>query len=376
MKILILSTVHRWNDPRLFHKQACTLAREHEVTLAAVDDGPPRAVQGVQLHPLGIWNDRWDRPRLWWRAYLEILRSKAEVVHFHDPELALLLLPAALLGGKRLFCDIHEHPAAAIAGRSWIPRIFRKPIAALFSAILRLSPYLYDQVLLAEESYAPLLPQRPNVHLIRNYALIPPSDFAFLDRYQNFDPQQNLRLLYVGSITENRGARRMVETFHILKARFPGLRLDLVGKIRPPSLEKWLQECAQTSGGRMVLHGYTDLSELDVLLRQAHLGLVPLQPHPNFAGSLSTKFFDYMVYGLPCVASDFPLWQRFFAENPAGLTVNMTNPKELAQTIADLANSPSRLQEFSRNAYDLVRQKFNWEREGVKLLQIYNQIIC
>jgi glycosyltransferase involved in cell wall biosynthesis len=374
MRILILSTVHRWNDPRIFHKQACTLAKQHEVVLAAVDDGRERIQDNVEIRPLGVWKTRWDRPRLWLRALGEIRRSRAEVVHFHDPELALLLLPCALFGRKKFICDVHEHPRAAIRGRTWLPAIVRSTAANFFSRLLRWSPFFYDAVLLAEESYAPLFPARANVHIIRNFALIPTPDFPFFDRYRSFDPAREFRLLYIGSLTEDRGLMQMIEMLEIVKQVFPDVRLDLAGKIRPPDLEKRIAELSKQPRARITLHGYLDLRELSQLLKLAHIGLIPLQPHPNFEASLSTKFFDYMVFGLPCLASDFPLWRRFFRENPAGLTADVTQPERIAEAVIRLAKSPDQLRSFSENGYRLAREKFNWDQEGEALLRIYSAL--
>jgi glycosyltransferase involved in cell wall biosynthesis len=371
MKILILSTVHRWNDPRIFHKEACSLAGEHDVTLAAVDDGPVRRVNGVMVQPLGVWRSRFDRVKLWWKAYVEILKSGADVIHFHDPELALVLLPCALVGNKCMVCDVHEHPYAAIGGREWIPRPIRRMSAAFFGKLLTTTPTIYDQVILAEESYGALFPKRDNVHLIRNYALIPKPDVSFPDRYADFDPRVELHLLYVGSITESRGAVVLVDAVQSLMEKYPGISLDLVGQTRPASLENTLRKRAANSGGRIRLHGYLDFTAMNPLMKKAHLGLIPLQPHPNFERSLATKFFDYMIYGLPCIASDFPLWQSFIAENACGITANLTSPKSLADAVERLAGDADMLRTFSRNAYTLVRERFNWDKEGEKLLGIY-----
>jgi len=371
MKILILSTVHNWNDPRIFHKQACTLAREHEVILAAVDDGPERVVNGVRVRPLGTWHSRSERPRLWLRACREILRSKADVVHFHDPELALILLPYALLGNKRLILDVHEHPYAAIGGREWIPKIMRKLVATFFLWLLQLSPYVYDRVILAEDGYSPCFPERKNVHIIHNYALIPNPDIPFFDRYEGFDPRKKLRLIYIGCLMEYRGALTMPEMLKKLVARYPGVTLDLIGRAQPRSLELALRQASSRLGGIIKLHGYIDWNEMEPVVRRAHIGLIPLKPDPNHLVSLVTKFYDYMSFGLPCVVSDFPLWQRFIEENPCGVNADATDPDRFVEAIVSLVESPDRLRELSRNGYQMVREKFNWEQEGEKLLRIY-----
>lgn len=374
MKILILSTVHHWNDPRIFYKQACTLAREHEVVHVAVGDGPERFVNGVRVQPLGTWNTRSDRPKLWWRAYREILRSNPDAIHFHDPELALLLLPFAFLSNKKIICDVHEHPSGCYGRRPWIPKILQWWIGGFFYLLLRSAPYIYDEVILAEDSYLSYFSRKKNIRVVRNYAIIPNPDIPYFDRYAEFDPHKELRLIYVGSIMVYRGALTMVKMVQKLVDKYPGVSLDLVGMAQPASLEPMLHEASLKSGGRIRLRGYIDMSEMEPLLRRAHIGLIPLKPDPNLIGSMATKFFDYMIYGLPCVASDFPLWQRFIEENPCGVNVDATDPDRLVEAIIDLVESPERLKELSRNGYRRVREKFSWEQEGEKLLSIYRDL--
>ncbi|TKJ40647.1 hypothetical protein CEE37_06700 [candidate division LCP-89 bacterium B3_LCP] len=374
MKVLILTTVHRWNDPRVFHKQACTLARQHEVTLAAVDSGPERDVDGVHLKPLGIWKTRFDRPKLWWKAYITILKSKADIVHFHDPELALILLPYALVGNKKLVCDIHEHPTAAIGGRQWIPKIIRKATAFLFGKIITLAPNFFDEVILAEDSYIEHFSQRSNIHVIKNFAILPSPDLPYTERYDQFDPAESLRLIYIGSVVEERGALIMAEALLKLLQRFPGTSLDLIGKVRPPELEIKLKEIANRTGNKLRLHGYLDLIEAGEILQKAHIGLIPLQPHPNFEGSFATKFYDYMTYGLPIIATDFPIWKRFLAENSCGIAIDATEPDQLVSAITELAEQPDQLEAFSKSGYAAVREKYSWEDEGEKLLDLYSRL--
>ncbi|MBU0517578.1 glycosyltransferase family 4 protein [bacterium] len=374
MKILNLSTVHRWNDPRIFYKIASSLADRHEVVHAAVGDGEVRQVQGVTVKPLGVWHSRWDRPKLWWRAYREMLRSEYDVIHFHDPELALLLIPYALLGNKKLICDIHEHPEAAIGGREWIPRPIRKAVATAFSLLLRKTPYLYDKVILAEERYAPLFPTRVNVHIVLNHALIPQPDVELPDRYRDFDPEKELRLIYVGSIVGDRGGRKLAEMMtHVWKS-YPQATLDLVGMIRPDSLERDLNKIANASDKRIRLHGFVDFLKARTLMQRAHIGMIPLLPNPNYTVSIATKFFDYMIYGLPCVASNFPLWEEFLRETQCGITADPTHSEALADAVVNLAGDKQKLLQCSETGYRQVRERFSWKGQAEKLFRIYKDI--
>ncbi|MCX6640293.1 MAG: glycosyltransferase [bacterium] len=374
MKVLILSTVHRWNDPRILHKEACTLAAEHEIIHAATGDVIFHELHGVQLQPLGNWRTRCDRPKLWLKAYWKIIRTRPDVIHFHDPELALLLIPLAFLGNARLICDIHEHPFAGISTRHWIPKALRKPVAALFSALLRSTPHLYDHVILAEESYLPLFPPKPNVHLIRNYTLLPKPEIPLVDRYTGFDPYKSLRLLYVGTITAQRGAMVMLQLWEALQKKYPNTTLDLVGDVFPAELEQELLDAAARSKGAIKLHPFQDLFGLSEIINQAHLGLIPLQPNPNYLESIATKFFDYMTYGLPCLASNFPLWQQFLTENACGIAGDPTDPQAMAEAIIGLVEHPAKLTTMSQLGYRFVREKYSWDQEAERLLEIYRSI--
>ncbi len=374
MKILNLSTVHRWNDPRIFYKEAHTLAKLHDLVHAAVGDFGEKTAEGVVVRPLGNWKSRLGRPKLWLRAYLEIIKSKADIIHFHDPELALLLLPVALLGIKKTVCDIHEHPSRVISGKAWIPKPFRKLIGAFFTRLLINTPYIYDHVILAEERYRPLFPSKSNITVILNHALIPNPDIPFYNRYEGFNPEENLNLLYVGSLTETRGATVMLKTARLLKEHFPNLTLHLVGKALPASLETILYKASRENAGTINYHGYIDHKKTTDLYRHAHIGLIPLQPHPNYLDSIATKFYDYMIHGLPCIASDFPLWKEFLDKNLCGISVDTTDPNRLSESIRKLASSPKTLTELSQNAYQRAREKYDWKSEGDKLLEIYKKL--
>jgi glycosyltransferase involved in cell wall biosynthesis len=375
MRVLILSTVHRWNDPRVFHKEACTLAKEHDVILAAVGDGPEEIIKGVRVIRMGTWTSRAERIKLWFVAYRRIFRIKPDVIHFHDPELALLLLPLAFLSNAKIVCDIHEDPSSGYGRRPWIPKFLRWILGGFFYKLLRMSPRFYDAVVLAEESYREHFAPSSNLFMLRNYAIIPDPDVPHFNRFDDFDPQKEFRLIYVGILMEYRGAFEMIRIVEKVARKYPRVTLDLVGRTEPADLEPILRREADRLEGKIRFHGYVDWSKMDSFLRKAHIGLVPLKPLPNLTGSLVTKLFDYMIYGLPFVASNFPLWVQFLKENPAGVTANPLDVDAFADAVCKLAESPELLKRLSRNGYDLVRRKFSWQKEGETLLKIYRDFV-
>ena len=173
-KVCILTTVHPPFDTRIFHKQAKTLARAgYDVTLIAQHDGD-RVVEGVRVIGLPKPHNRFTRIfGLTWRAFRLALRQRADVYHFHDPE----LLPAGallkLFTKAKVIYDVHENVPKQILNKAWLPSWSRRLVALAYMLIERgLLPFI-DEIIIAEDSYIENYRDRKNVVAIRNDPLLP-----------------------------------------------------------------------------------------------------------------------------------------------------------------------------------------------------------
>jgi len=61
--------------------------------------------------------------------------------------------------------------------------------------------------------------------------------------------------------------------------------------------------------------------------------------------------------------------------NECGLTVDPLNPKEIAQAIEYLLDYPEVRQKMRENGRRTVEEKYDWEREGKKLLKPYEGLL-
>ena len=87
-KVCILTTVHQLFDTRIFHKEAKTLVQAgYNVTLIA-QHRKNEIVDEVRIIALPKPKNRFFRIFfLTWKAYKIALKQKADIYHFHDPEL-------------------------------------------------------------------------------------------------------------------------------------------------------------------------------------------------------------------------------------------------------------------------------------------------
>src|SRR5215472_18767617 len=85
--VVMLTTVHKACDDRIFHREARTLA-EAGLSVCIVGNHPKSEIRdGVWIESLPRANSRWRRLSSGWSAMRAGLRLKGRLFIFHDPEL-------------------------------------------------------------------------------------------------------------------------------------------------------------------------------------------------------------------------------------------------------------------------------------------------
>ena len=164
--VVHLTTVHEPFDSRIFHRECKALAKAgYDVALLA----PGRTdsiVDGIQVGSLPRSNHRVLRMSLGvGRTLIKALGRRADLYHFHDPE----LIPAGLLLrllGKRVIYDIHEDNRTALEEREYLPSPLRTLTARLF-AWAEESSSRHFHLVLAERYYAERFPCGETVFKLR-----------------------------------------------------------------------------------------------------------------------------------------------------------------------------------------------------------------
>ncbi len=111
------------------------------------------------------------------------------------------------------------------------------------------------------------------------------------------------------------------------------------------------------------------------VLAHSVAGLVTLHPIINYIDALPVKMFEYMVAGIPVIASNFPLWRGIIEGNQCGLCVDPLNPSEIAKAIDYILTHPAEAQRMGENGLRAVKEKYNWDIEEKKLLALYGQLL-
>jgi len=132
MKICHVTSVHKWDDIRIFRKECVAAAGAgFDVTLIAVNasEGLHEGVKvvSVKYNAGGRLKRMMETVNL---VYQKALEVNADVYHLHDPEL-LRICDKLLAKGKKVVYDSHEDLPRQILDKNWIPSLFRNMISRL-----------------------------------------------------------------------------------------------------------------------------------------------------------------------------------------------------------------------------------------------------
>ena len=81
-----------------------------------------------------------------------------------------------------------------------------------------------------------------------------------------------------------------------------------------------------------------------------------------------------MAAGFPVIASKEGESAGFLKEADAGILVDPLNKQEIAAAIIALLKDPAMAAEMGNRGRQLIFDKYNWEQESEKLLELYRSL--
>ena len=366
-KVCHISTVHPWDDVRIFHKECISLVEVGYDVVLIVQHTQDETVNGVRVIALPRAKNRFQRMvGLSFKAFRRAMEQNAEIYHFHDPE----LIPVGMvlkLFGKRVIYDIHEDLPRQIENKEWLHPFLRKWIADICQCFEWFAGILLDRIVAVTPTIAGRFPPK-KTWLVQNY---PRLGELVSDKSEPVSVRKPV-IVYIGGITETRGARTMVEAISLVPEKYKA-KLFLAGNMDSESLFAGLQKLP---GWNCVEYlGWQSREQVAGLLGTAKVGMVSLHPTANHIHSQPIKLFEYMSAGLPVIASDFPLWRKIVDGCHCGLLVDPMDPSAISKAICTLLDNPEEASRMGENGKKACRDIYNWNHEAEQLLNCYSTII-
>lgn len=280
----------------------------------------------------------------------------------------LSTLPAALILGAvfrvKVVYDAHEY---------W-------PEADLGSADFEISLWMRLESLLARHAACRFTVSTGLAQLMsENYGL----DFQLLP---NAEPRRVRRLspgqaapadvcvfLFQGGFAQGRGIELLIEAW-------PSVCAQAHLHLRGP-LGEWRErmvELARATGlleRRIFFPLPVDESELVAAAAQAHVGLIPYEPHgANHRHCCPNKLSQYMAAGLPILANDTSFVGGVVRLAGAGLVVDFSSRAALVAAVDCLACDAQTRMAYARNSEGYFASTFHWEAVSAHFYDALNEL--
>lgn len=305
------------------------------------------------------------------RVVKKISQSHFDIYHAHDLNTLYPAYKAAKLTHGKLIYDSHE--LYVERNKPKTPSKFYKFISIQFERYLIRKT---DVVITVGECIANHLKDLYNIPLpfvIINAPSKKKEDIKGKNLRTELDIPNNLKLaIYCGGITFNRGLEKLIESLSLM----PDVYLVLMGYGKPKYLEKLANIASSNKvDNRFSFYGPVAPTEVTAYTASADLGIAPIENVClSYYYCAPNKIFEYLIGGIPVVASNFPELEKVVVENEIGYTFDPENIESIADSVKKVFSDEKNYNRMKENT-KFAAEKYNWENESQKLLTLYKNLI-
>ena len=263
---------------------------------------------------------------------------------------------------KSVVWDCHEYIAP-------MKRELQGKLSALLAKnIIKFAAPRIDHIVTVDNILGRQLQALNSVTVIPNYPTV--SDFPLLE-YKTKNKVPNI--IYVGSMTEERGLKKMMKAYKIVRDNFEA-ELTIIGGFYDKSLEQWAKNYDSENSLKVNWKGWINYTELATHFSQADLGLCILQDSERYMKAIATKVYEYIIMGLPVVTSKGHMSDRLIKKEKYGISVDPSDENAIANGILTLLNQNS-IKGMNKGNIQSSRSKYVWERREEKINKVIKKLV-
>jgi len=360
--VMLANAGHKPFDTRIFHKEALSLKGAGFDVTIILPHSESIEEEGIHIQAIPLPRKGWEQLILCpWRIFRRALQQpRNSIFHLHDSELLVIGIMLRC-SGRIVIYDAHEDTPLQISYQHWIPPILKLPYTWFYRLLEKLAGWCFAAIIVAEPVIAKYFPPQ-KVTLIRNF----PRKDSFKNEVQY--AQREKSLVYVGLLSRARGVEEMLEGHRIAREKVD-IKFILGGKFAPATLEQTLLPKYAVD-----YRAWLPYSEMISTLYKGSIGIIVPHPIERYKTNYPVKLFEYMAAGMPVIASAEGESATFVREGDAGIVVDPLKPQEIAKAIVALVTNPEGAAVMGSRGRKLIFEKYNWEAESQRLIQLYQQL--
>lgn len=375
IKITAISSVHLYDDPRIFHRQAQSISKRFRLTIILCAPFNRKIInENLTIVGLPIWNKKFDRLRniLLIMKYLKY--NKSDLYIIHDPELIFLIPLLKKTAKCQIIYDIHENYKEMIEDKEWIPKYLRKLISIGYVNLEKITFKYLDMI------WYPVTDIGKNyLNYINIKKLLVPNvpDLTYFQKIDRKNITPKNQFIYIGTMVKDRGIIELIKAFSFFLEKRNNFVLSLVGSIKSESYRyQILKEISRLGlNDKITIYDKISYEKIPLMLAESKVGLLNFLPNLNNIHGMPNKLFEYLAMGLPVIASDFPNYRNIILKSNAGLCIDPASPDEIANAMEKIVRDDKYRIELGNNGRILVKQFYNWDLVGKEIIVAIEDLV-
>ena len=291
------------------------------------------------------------------RLFFYLLFTRASVICAIDLDTILPVFFASVVKSVTRVYDAHELFTEQ-------KEIIRRPhIQKIWLAIEKFAVPRFRHGYTVNSFIAAEFEKRYQVHyaVVRNLPVTP----IFLD---DIPEKKEKWIIYQGAVNEGRCFESLVPAMQKVHAK-----LVICGNGNFFAQTKQLVRDYGLES-KIELRGYISPAALQQLTPKAYIGITLFERAGlNQYQSLSNRFFDYMMAGIPQLCVNYPEYAAINRQYKIACLLNDTSPDTIAAALNNLLDNDVLYDEIAVNCIN-ARKVLNWEQEKNVLLNFYTHL--
>ena len=318
------------------------------------------------------------------RFYEKLVKEKADIYHANDTDTLLPCYKAKQQNNAKLVYDVHDlygDVMSDIINYYWKKKMFIKWASLFFARenfkqIEKKYIKKADKIITVNKSLARLL--------LKKYRLA--EEPTVIGNYPNFrtvltrglirtklgiDDNKKI-ILFHGSINIGRGLEEVVSIWPEMPKEFI---LVMLGEGSAVSVLRNLAKSKDLLDKTVFFLPSVTKGKIFNWVASADVGIIPFRCNNlNNYYSTPNKLFEYLLAGIPVLASNLPEISKVVKENKVGETFDPEDPRDLIRATKEIFSGKTKYKKMRENAFKVVKEKYNWGFEEKKLLSLYQEL--
>ncbi len=306
------------------------------------------------------------------RGSIRLAQTSTDIYHAHDVKGLPACYIAATLRNKPLVFDSHEIPLDDPNITRWrgLSKLAGKVLTSMMprcTGVMSASP-LYSREIMREFHY----PEVMTLLNLPTYREVPPSNK--LRERLGLGPEIRIAL-YQGNIQANRSLEQLVNAAPFLDPNIVIVMMGHATEATRIELEKLIAEKGVEDRVKMI--PAVPYNELLSWTTSADLGLTIFKPGytRSIRYCLPNKLFEYLMAGLPVLSSQLDAIAEVLKTYEVGEILPSLAPEDVGAAINAMLADGSKVERMRQNALKAAREEFHWEKEKLKLVAFYKNVV-